>query len=76
MTKVINRLGDKMLGMLVRKDKAGACTRCPGPCSNVYLGYTCSNGTRYNLYCSAYYTCDCGCVINGGDCRWVPAGSC
>lgn len=76
MTKVINRLGDKMLGMFVKNEEVGACQVCPGPCANRRIGTRCSNGTKYELWCSAFYTCDCGCVINGNRCWEVVAGRC
>jgi hypothetical protein len=68
MTKTISRLGDRLLGSLLKKEEAGACTVCPGPCANRRVGTRCSGGRVIELWCSAFYTCDCGCVINGNNC--------
>jgi hypothetical protein len=60
MTKLMTRVGDKVLGSLLRKDEAGACTECPGPCGYKY-GTTCISHVKYNVRCNQVYTCDCGC---------------
>jgi hypothetical protein len=61
MTKVMSRIGDKVLGSLLRKEEAGACTTCPGVCGYKY-GTACYSGAKYSIRCKQVYTCDCGCV--------------
>ena len=60
MTKVMSRIGDRVLGSLLRKEEAGACTVCPGPCGYKY-GTACYSHTLYSIRCTQVYTCDCGC---------------
>ncbi len=68
MTKLITRIGDQVLRKVLREEKAGACTTCPGPCSYWY-GWVCySDGTCYYERCTQHYTCDCGCQPNFGNC--------
>jgi len=74
MTKTINKIGDKVLGLLLRKSDAGACRVCPGPCGEVVAGYTCIGGRQYQVRCRGIYTCDCGCVADGNNCRAVATG--
>ncbi|MFI6099758.1 hypothetical protein ACIA8G_29725 [Lentzea sp. NPDC051213] len=71
MTKTISLLGDRLLGSLLKKEEAGACTVCPGPCANRLVGTRCENSRVVELWCSAFYTCNCGCVINGNNCWTV-----
>jgi hypothetical protein len=71
MTKTISRLGDRLLGTFLKKEEAGACTACPGPCANRLTGTRCSGGRVEELWCSAFYTCDCGCVVNLNNCWTV-----
>jgi hypothetical protein len=69
----MHRVGDTLLGLLAKKEEAGACTECPGPCA-YRSGYYCSGGARIYWYCNYYYTCDCGCVLNY--CTYTHVGSC
>ncbi|ANZ38962.1 hypothetical protein BBK82_25720 [Lentzea guizhouensis] len=77
MTKTISRLGDRLLGTFLKKEEAGACTVCPGPCANRAVGVRCSGGRIIELWCTHLYTCDCGCQPNWNNC-WevVTSRSC
>lgn len=75
MTKTISALGDRLLGSLLKKEEAGACTVCPGPCANRHVESVCSGGRVVQRWCSAFYTCNCGCVINLDNCWWVRTSS-
>ena len=66
MTKVMTRIGDKVLGSLLRKEEAGACTSCPGVCGYKYAT-VCNSGAKYRIRCKQYYTCDCGCQVSTCD---------
>ncbi|MEV0568898.1 hypothetical protein [Dactylosporangium sp. NPDC050588] len=76
MTRVLARVGDKMLGSLLRKEEAGACIDCAGPCAN-FNGYACRSGVWSTVTCVQYYTCDCGCQVNWSRCTYGPKiGTC
>jgi hypothetical protein len=68
MTKTLIGLGDRMLGALLKQEKAGACV--PGfgtTCSGTYVacGSYCSGGVYFTKYCDSFYNCYGVCTSNG-----------
>jgi hypothetical protein len=62
MSTAFTTIGSKLVERLLPQEEAGACTRCPGPCSFGYYNVCYTNGQMWYSQCSQVYTCDCGCV--------------
>jgi hypothetical protein len=60
MTKVMKRAGDRMLGVLLKQDRAGACYWNAGASCTSCYGFEsfCRNGYTYQRFARYVYDCD------------------
>ncbi len=67
MTKTLIGLGDRMLGALLKQEKAGACVPGYGTSCSTYIacGGYCSGTTYFTNYCYSFYNCYGVCTSDG-----------